>query len=189
MADHDYDTSIATAEITLRPIDIDDWAAVHEWASTIEACRYQAWGPNTVAETKAFVAQAASQWGHEPQDRYVWIAENGRAVLGLGELKIQSRRWRQGELGYAVHVKHWGRGLGTAIARSLLSIVFDSMDLHRVMATCDPAKPGLNRGADQGRHDIRGTAATHHQDPRRLGDSSIFGILADEWREGRHQLS
>ncbi|HEX5906458.1 MAG TPA: hypothetical protein VFY56_05515 [Propionibacteriaceae bacterium] len=42
MADHDYDT---TAEVTLRPIDIDDWAAVHEWASTIEACRYQAWGP------------------------------------------------------------------------------------------------------------------------------------------------
>jgi hypothetical protein len=42
VADHDYDTSIARAEITLRPIDIDDWAAVHEWASTIEACRYQA---------------------------------------------------------------------------------------------------------------------------------------------------
>ena len=34
-------------EIALRPIDIDDWAAVHEWASTIEACRYQEWGPNT----------------------------------------------------------------------------------------------------------------------------------------------
>ncbi len=38
MADHDYDTSNTTA-ITLRPIAIDDWAAVHEWASTIEACR------------------------------------------------------------------------------------------------------------------------------------------------------
>jgi hypothetical protein len=53
VADHDYDTSIATAEITLRPIDIDDWAAVHEWASTIEACRYQAWGTNTVSENES----------------------------------------------------------------------------------------------------------------------------------------
>jgi hypothetical protein len=38
---HEYDRSNGRApEITLRPIDIDDWAAVHEWASTIEACRY-----------------------------------------------------------------------------------------------------------------------------------------------------
>jgi hypothetical protein len=52
VADHDYDTSIARAEITLRPIDIDDWAAVHEWASTIEACRYQAWGPTRLPRRK-----------------------------------------------------------------------------------------------------------------------------------------
>ena len=83
---------------------------MHEWASTIEACRYQAWGPNTVAETKAFIAQAVGEWGHQPQDRYVWIAEHHAVVVGLGELSISSRRWRQGEVGYAVHVKHWGRG-------------------------------------------------------------------------------
>ena len=181
MADHDYDTSIARAEITLRPIDIDDWAAVHKWASTIEACRYQAWGPNTVAETKAFVAQAASQWGHEPQDRYVWIAENGGDVVGLGELKIQSRRWRQGELGYAVHVKHWGRGLGTAIARSLLSIAFDSMDLHRVMATCDPRN--LASTAVLTKVGMTFEGRLRHTIKIRDGwrDSNIFSILADEW--------
>jgi ribosomal-protein-alanine N-acetyltransferase len=58
--------------------------------------------------------------------------------VGLGELKILCRRWRQGEVAYAVHVNHWGKGLGTAIALSLLTIAFDSMDLHRVVATCDP---------------------------------------------------
>jgi RimJ/RimL family protein N-acetyltransferase len=121
-----------TREVALRPIDIDDWAAVHEWASTIEACRYQGWGPNTVAETKAFVAQAVSEWSHQQQDRYVWVAERQGAVIGLGELTVSSQRWRQGEVGYAVHVNHWGRGLGTTIARSLLTIAFDSMDLNRV---------------------------------------------------------
>jgi hypothetical protein len=49
-------------DFALRPIDIEDWGAVHEWASAIEACRYEAWGPNAVAETKAFVAQAVSEW-------------------------------------------------------------------------------------------------------------------------------
>jgi ribosomal-protein-alanine N-acetyltransferase len=125
-------------EISLRSIEIEDWAAVHEWASTLAACRYQAWGPNTVPETKAFVAQAVSEWNHQPQDWHVWVAEDQGSVLGLGELKILCRRWRQGEVAYAVHVNHWGKGLGTAIALSLLTIAFDSMDLHRVVATCDP---------------------------------------------------
>jgi [ribosomal protein S5]-alanine N-acetyltransferase len=107
--------------------------------------------------------------------------------VGLGELKTQSRRWRQGELGYAVHVKHWGRGLGTAIARSLLSIAFDSMDLHRVMATCDPETWPQRRCRPVG---MTSEGRLRHTIKIRDGwrDSSIFSILADEWREGRHQL-
>ena len=35
-------------------------------------------------------------------------------VVGLGELKIRSRRWKQGEIAYAVKVGQWRRG--TAIA-------------------------------------------------------------------------
>jgi hypothetical protein len=49
------------------PIDIDDRAAVHEWASTIEACRYQAWGP-TVAETVSSRSQ---------------VVDGARARLGM----------------------------------------------------------------------------------------------------------
>src|SRR6187455_19164 len=103
-----------------------------------EACRYQAWGPNTAAQTKAFVAQAVIGWIHQPQSRYVWTAEEQQRVVGLGELRISSREWRQGEIGYVVHLDHWGRGVGRAIARALLGTAFESMNLHRVMATCDP---------------------------------------------------
>jgi [ribosomal protein S5]-alanine N-acetyltransferase len=94
-----------------------------------------------------------------------------------------------GELGYAVHVKHWGRGLGTAIARSLLSIAFDSMDLHRVMATCDPRN--LASTAVLTKVGMTFEGRLRHTVKTRDGcrDSSIFSVLADEWREGRHQLS
>jgi [ribosomal protein S5]-alanine N-acetyltransferase len=182
VADHEPDESNRTApDITLRPIDIDDWAAVHVWASTLEACQYQAWGPNTVAETKAFVAQAVSQWSHQPQDRYIWIAEDRGIVVGIGELTIPSRRWRQGELGYAVHVDHWRQGLGTAIGRSLLAIAFDSMDLHRVMATCDPRN--LASVAVLRKIGMTFEGRLRHTMEIRDGwrDSNIFSILADEW--------
>lgn len=169
-------------EIALRPIDRADWPAVHEWASTIEACRYQEWGPNTAAETKAFVAQAVSNWNQQQQDRYVWVAEQQRAVIGLGELTVRSQRWRQGEVGYAVHVSHWGRGLGTAIAQSLLTIAFGSMDLHRVMATCDPRN--LASAAVLHKVGMTFEGRLRHTMMIRDGwrDSSVFSILADEWQ-------
>ena len=168
-------------DIALRPIDLDDWPAVHEWASTLEACRYQAWGPNTPAETKAFVAQAVSQWSHQLQDRYVWIAEEQRMPVGLGELRISSREWRQGEIGYVVHVDHWGRGVGTAIARALLGVAFDSLNLHRVMATCDPRN--LASAAVLQKVGMTFEGQLRHTMQIRDGwrDSSVFSVLANEW--------
>jgi len=168
-------------DIALRPIDLDDWPAVHEWASTLEACRYQAWGPNTPAETKAFVAQVVSQWSHQPQDRYVWIAEEQRMAVGLGELRISSREWRQGEIGYVVHLDHWGRGVGRAIARALLGIAFESMNLHRVMATCDPRNLASAAVLQKVGMTFEGQLRDTMQIRDGWRDSSVFSVLANEW--------
>jgi RimJ/RimL family protein N-acetyltransferase len=123
----------------VSPQAVADWESIHEWASTAASCRYQPWGRNTVEDTKRFVADAIASWGNDPQDRYVWAGLNARAdVVGLGELHVRSRRWRQGEVAYAVHTRHWGSGIATAIATQLVGFAFDRLDLHRVAATCDP---------------------------------------------------
>jgi [ribosomal protein S5]-alanine N-acetyltransferase len=79
----------------------------------------------------------------------------------------------------------WGRGLGTAIVRSLLTIAFDSMDLHRVMATCDPR----NRASAAVLHKVGMTfeRRLRHTMMIRDGwrDSSVFSILAEEWQARR----
>jgi ribosomal-protein-alanine N-acetyltransferase len=146
-----------------------------------EACRYQAWGPNTAAQTKAFVAQAVSGWIHQPQSRYVWTAEEQQRVVGLGELRISSREWRQGEIGYVVHVDHWGRGIGTAIGRALLRIAFESMDLHRVIATCDPRNLASAAVLQKVGMAFEGQLRQTMQIRDGWRDSSVFSVLANEW--------
>jgi RimJ/RimL family protein N-acetyltransferase len=81
-----------------------------------------------------------------------------------------------------VHVKHWGRGLGAAIAFSLLTTAFDSMDLHRVMATCDPRN--LASAAVLRKVGMTVEGRLRHTMKIRDGwrDSSVFSMLADEWR-------
>jgi ribosomal-protein-alanine N-acetyltransferase len=114
----------------------EDWPAVHSWAQREDSCRYQAWGPNTPAETAAFVQTAAESWAQQPPSRLAYAVEVGGEVRGLAVLHL--RGCGQGEIAYAVHPDLWGRGVATTAAREVLRIGFLEHDLHRIAATCDP---------------------------------------------------
>ncbi|WP_280718063.1 GNAT family protein [Kitasatospora sp. MAP5-34] len=168
--------------MSLDRVGLADWRAVHSWASLAEVCRFQAWGPNTEGQTRAFVAAAVEAWSQVPQRRFAYAVRVGGDVVGMGELHVRSRGQRQGEITYVVHPRVWGQGVGTAIGRELLGRGFDELGLHRIHATCDPrnlasarvlGKLGMTR---EGR--LRHTALI--RDGWR--DSEVFGILEDEWR-------
>lgn len=102
-------------------------------------------------------------------------------MVGLGELRIRSRRWLQAEIAYAVHVDHWRHGIGTAIAVELLVRAFGPFGLHRVTATCDPrnqASAGVLR-----RVGMVNEGRLRHTLRLRDGwrDSDVHGLLAEEW--------
>lgn len=167
--------------MTLRRIEVGDWESVHSFARLPEACRYQTWGPNSEDQTRAFVRAAVDGWAQSPQVRFVYVACTDGQVVGMGELKVRSRAQRQGEISYVVHPRVWGLGVGTAIGRSLLSVGFESLGLHRIYATCDPRNIASARVLGklgmvyEGRH--RHTAWI--RDGWR--DSDMFSLLEEEW--------
>ncbi len=167
--------------LMLRPVGAADWSSIHEWGSTDEACRYQPWGPNTVQDTKRFVADAVAAWKEDPQDRYVWVVLSDRAkVVGLGELRIRSRRWGHADIGYAVHNQYWGRGIATVVAAALARFAFDQLDLHRVAATCDPRN--VASAAVLRKVGMTYEGRLRHTMQLRDGwrDSDVFSLLAGE---------
>ncbi|GAA0959581.1 GNAT family protein [Kribbella koreensis] len=127
------------SKITLRPLQQGDWPRIHEWASLEESCRYQPWGPNTEAETEAFVSAAIASARVDPRTRFAWVATHPvTGVLGIGELNIRHAAWKRGEISYSVHPDHWGQGVASEIARILLQFGFEDRQLERIEATCDP---------------------------------------------------
>ena len=72
--------------IHLRPLLAADWEAVHSWARREEACRYQAWGPNTPPQTQEFVQGLAAAWSQDPQTQFPYAALLDDQVQGLGVL-------------------------------------------------------------------------------------------------------
>lgn len=167
--------------VALRPIVSADWRVLHEWGSDPRVCRFQAWGPNTLDDSREFTARAAAAWDADPLARRVYIAESGGDVVGSGELRVHSRRHGQGEIQYLVHPRHWRRGLGTAIGRLLLRVGFEDLGLHRIYGTCDPRNAGSVKI-------LRALGMTYegrlrHTLRLRDGwrDSDVFGILDNEW--------
>ncbi|ADD42170.1 GNAT family N-acetyltransferase [Stackebrandtia nassauensis] len=168
--------------LKLRPIVMDDWTAVHDWARLDESCRYQGWGPNTEHETRAFVERAVAGWNVEPVRHRVYVAEVDGEIVGSGVLHFRDRRHRQGEISYGVHPKLWGRGLGTAVGAELLRVGFDGLGLHRIAATCDPRNRAS--AAVLGKLGMSFEGRMRHT--RRIGDgwrdSDLYSILDGEWR-------
>jgi RimJ/RimL family protein N-acetyltransferase len=168
--------------VKLRPVRDEDWEAVHDWAKRDEVCRFQPWGPNTEADTRAFVSTAAAAWSHDPQDRYPYAIEVDGRVSGLADLKVLSQH--HGEISYIVHPRLWGHGIATEAGRRLLEVGFGELGLHRIFGTCDPrngasaqvlAKLGMSYEGQ-----LRETVLL--RDGWR--DSDLYAVLEHEWRGG-----
>ncbi|MFG2775082.1 GNAT family N-acetyltransferase [Streptomyces sp. NPDC048350] len=152
----------------MRDLVVGDCPAVHAFASLPEACRYQAWGPNTEEQTRDFVQGAVDARLASPQTRFVYAACLDGELVGIGELKVRSGAHRQGEISYLVHPRVWGRGVGTAVGGELLGRGFGLIGLHRIYATLRSSQRRIGPGAGQARHDPRGPTPAHRADPGRL---------------------
>ncbi|MFD0257182.1 GNAT family N-acetyltransferase [Kitasatospora indigofera] len=167
--------------VTVRELVLGDCHAVHAFAGLPEACRYQAWGPNTEEQTRDFVQGAVDARRRSPQVRFVYAACLDGELVGIGELKVRSLAHRQGEISYLVHPRVWGRGVGTAIGGELLGRGFGLTGLHRIHATCDPRNVASARVLGK-------LGMTHEGRHRHTGlirdgwrDSDVYSILDQEW--------
>lgn len=173
--------------VRLRPIEITDTDRIHEWAALPEACQYQPWGPNTYADTQAFVAQAVEAWAIDPQRRWAWAAvDPSDVVVGIGEVKL--REPSRAEISYAVHVELWGQGVGSRVGYLLSQWAFAHLvELERLEATCDPRNVASESVLQRIGMSYEGTL--RHVVRIRDGwrDSKMFSILRREWVAGEGQ--
>lgn len=134
-------TELTTARLRLRPFRTGDVPAVHAYASDPEVVRFMDWGPNTLADTETFVAEAT-----RPADgAHSFAVEHEGDLIGGIELRVTSSANSRGEFGYVLARSSWGQGFATEAAAALLAFAFGRAGLHRVAATCDPANIGSRR--------------------------------------------
>ena len=173
-------------DVSLRAMRADDWEAIHSFARLAVVYRYQPWEPNTVDQTRAYVAAAAAAYAEESQSRFYRSAlRSDGLIVGLAEVNIRSSRWRCAEIGYTVHPEYWRRGYGTQIAGLAIEFAFTDLRMHRVEATCDPRNIWSTRILENVGMTHEGTLRHTMELPDGWRDSHMFSILDEEWRSRR----
>jgi ribosomal-protein-alanine N-acetyltransferase len=131
---------LLTERLLLRPFRLQDFAAVHAYASLPEVSEHQAWGPNTEDDTRHFLEQSIldTQETERARFHFAVVSPNDTEFFGGCTLFITNPGLREAMIGYTFSPHCWGRGYATETARALLRLGFEELGLHRITSWATP---------------------------------------------------
>lgn len=175
---------VETERLRLREFRPEDEADVHAYASIPAVSRYMVWGPNTEEETRFFLGKSIESQTRWPRTdvSLAMATKSGDRVIGAIRLWEVDTENRTAEIGYSLHRDFWRQGLTFEAGRALIQVGFETLGLHRIVATCDVRNRGSwgvmrklgMRREGHFRHDKQVKGAWR--------DTYAYGLLADEWR-------
>lgn len=180
-----YQLPLTTARLLLRDFVKDDWPAVHAYASDPEVARYEIWGPNDQAASRAYILQKLMNQVAAPRtdfDLAVLLKADSKLIGACG-LRISSPEERAAHLGYVFNHGLWGHGYATEAARALLAFGFEQLELHRIFATCDAENAASARVLEKIGMRREGHFRRNVWQKGQWRDSYYYALLEDEWRE------
>jgi [ribosomal protein S5]-alanine N-acetyltransferase len=127
---------LQTKRLLLREYAVDDFAAVHAFASDVRIAEYVDWGPNSAGDTRHFLEMCVAAQGDAVRTNFTLaVTSANRDPFGSVGLSVEKGR---GELGYVIDRDHWGQGYATEAAAALLRFGKESLKLRDITATCRP---------------------------------------------------
>jgi [ribosomal protein S5]-alanine N-acetyltransferase len=131
---------LVSDRLVLLEFVVTDEDAVHSFAADPLVTRYTDWGPNSIEDTRAFLAEAIAQATNPERTEFTLAAvhaSSGR-LIGSVAIGVTSAQHRRGEFGFVFHRDFWSQGYATEAAELLLRFGFERLQLRRISATCHP---------------------------------------------------
>lgn len=138
-----FDHPIRTERLILRPFTEDDFDDLFAFHSDPGATRYLYWEPRDRDQTRAAMEKKL-RGTHMDEDgsSLEFAVEHEGTVIGDISLFCNSKRQRQGEIGFLFHPAHHGRGFATEASRVVLEVGFSVCGFHRIFGRCDARNAG-----------------------------------------------
>lgn len=167
---------LRTVRLTLRPLTLDDAAALYHVYCDAETMHFMPNLPHTSAvETDRHLARelgvpGAVHWAICPDD-------NGEAI---GHINFLGQTVLPG-LGYILRRDQWGKGYTTEACRAALDYGFAQMDLDRVELWINEENFASQRVAQKLGFRLKGTLPLRYPHQRMQQIMQVHGIWRHEW--------
>lgn len=170
---------LRTERLVLREFRLDDEAAVHHYGSDEEVTRYLTWGPNSQADTTAYLQRVALEKSREPRTSFTLaVTTLDGELVGVVNLIVVDAA-STGELGYVLSRESWGHGYATEVAQRLINFGFGELGLRRITATCHLDNHASARVLEKVGMHAEGIMRNHRQIQGEWSDWRLFAISTD----------
>lgn len=170
---------IQTDRLQIRPFRDNDWTAVYAYTSNSTVMHYIPNGAMSSDQAQSWTQKQAS----DQADAYAILLKESNRLLG----HIGFHEWfhpRIFELEWMIHPDHQSRGYATEAARAMLGYGFEALDVHRVIATCQPENVASWRVMEKLGMRREGHLRQCIERPDGVWwDEYFYAILANEWFE------
>jgi RimJ/RimL family protein N-acetyltransferase len=173
-----------TERLVLRALRHGDEAAVLAYRRRADVCRYMPANPLDDVSVRAFIADRVDATKIAGDNDFIVLAvEHDDHVIGDVMVRTGQLADRQAEIGWVLNPDFQGQGFATEAARELIELALGELSMHRAWAQLDPRNVASARVCQ--RLGMRQEAHLRHDIwfKGEWGDTAIYAILADEWRD------
>ncbi|MGZ9585765.1 GNAT family N-acetyltransferase [Paenibacillus marinisediminis] len=124
---------VTTDKLIIRSFDFEDWTAVLEYTSKINNMKYMPDGVLNEETVKEFIRKNI---GDEARNFPVILKDNGTLIGHIVFHKYFGEHTY--EIGWVFNPEYHNRGYASQAALAILKYGFEEMNLHRIIATCQP---------------------------------------------------
>lgn len=124
---------IETRRLVIRKCLPEDWQAIYQYTSNAEVMKYIPEGVFTEEAAKKFVDENSG----DKAEKFAVVLKDEDTLIGhIAFYNVFGGHTY--EIGWVFNPKYFNKGYASEAAQSALTYGFTEMNLHRVIATCQP---------------------------------------------------
>lgn len=175
--------TLETSRLTLEPYKNSDVEDVFDYASRPEVTKFLLWEPHqTIEDSEKFLDWIRASTRSTSDNVFfvfaIRLKETGRVI---GSIDFKNPQPWTGQMDYALHVDHWGKGLMSEAAGALRDWAFATFpNLVRLQSYCEPDNIGSRRVMEKVGMSFEGIRKKSFTRKGQLVDLAHYALLKDE---------
>lgn len=169
--------NLSTERLIIRDFEEEDWKEVYKYTSQQTVMEYMPEGVLTKEETKKFIRENIG----ESAKKFPVILAGKKTLIGHMEF-FKYFGEHSYEIGWVFNPDYYNKGYASEAALALLKYGFEELELHRIVATCQPENVPSYRVMEKigMRREGYFKKCIPHGDG--WWDEYSYGILEEEWK-------